>query len=91
MELACKLLVVSEQITNLTAAYTDISGRNVHVRTDYLIQLTHECLAETHNLSVALTAGSKVRTSLTATHRQSGERILECLLETEELQNAKVY
>ena len=82
-----ELLILSEEITNLTATYTDITSGYVLIRTDHAIQLVHECLAETHHLSVALTTGREVRTTLGTTHRKCGQRVLEGLLESEELQN----
>ena len=54
-------------------------------------QLKHECLAETHHFGVALSAWREVGTSLATTHRQCGERVLECLLECKELKDAEVY
>ena len=91
MELTGELLVHAKQIANLSTTNADITGRNIHIRTNHLVQLAHECLAETHNLGIALTTGSKVGSALTATHRQGGKCILEGLLETEELQDTEVY
>ena len=53
-------------------------------------QLQHKCLAETHDFSITLTAWREIGTAFTATHRQGSQCILECLCETEELQNGKI-
>ena len=80
MELTCQLLVHAKEITYLPAADADVACRNIHVRTNYLVQLAHERLTETHNLGIALAAWGKVRAALTATHRQCCQRILKSLL-----------
>ena len=91
LELVSQFTILTEEVTNFTTTNTDIACRNILVRTDVTIQLVHESLAETHDFSIALTTWREVRTTLTTTHRQCGECILECLLETEELQDAEVY
>ena len=86
-----ELLVHTEHVTYLTTSNTDVACRNVLVWTDVTIELCHEGLAETHYLSVALAAWREVRTTLGTTHRESGKRVLECLLEGKELQNTEVH
>ena len=86
-----ELLVLTEHISHLTATYADVTSGNVHVGTDVTIEFIHECLAETHHFSVALTAGREVRTTLSTAHGECGERVLEGLLECEELQDTEVY
>lgn len=54
------------------------------------IQLAHEALAETLNFCVGFALGIKVGTAFTAAHRESGKRVLEDLLETEELNDADI-
>ena len=55
------------------------------------VQLGHERLAEAHHLAFTLALGVEVRTALAAAHGQRGQRILEHLLEGEELEHAQVY
>jgi hypothetical protein len=55
-----------------------------------LAELGHEGDTETADLVVRLALGVEVRTTLTTTHVQAGEGILEDLLETEELQDRQV-
>ena len=55
-----------------------------------LIQLAHEALAEGHDLPVGLTLGIKVGTALTAADGKTGERVLEYLLKTQELDDTQV-
>jgi hypothetical protein len=54
-------------------------------------QLGHEALAKTHHFVVRLALGVEVRTALAAAHGQGGERVLEHLLEAEELENGDVH
>jgi len=91
MELTGQFLIHTEEVAYLTTADTDITGRYVDIRTDDLIQLTHESLAEAHDLRIALATWREVTATLATTHRQGRQRILEGLLETEELQDAQVH
>jgi hypothetical protein len=54
------------------------------------VQLGHEALAEAHYFVVALALGVEIRSALCAAHGKRGERILECLLESQKLLNSKV-
>ena len=85
-----ELFVSAVKITDLTAAHTDITGRNVFVWPDVVEQLGHEGLTEGHHFRVGLSAGVEVRTALTAADRLTGQRILEDLLETEEVDDGAV-
>jgi hypothetical protein len=89
-ELIAKALILAEEITDLSCADTDITRRNVGIRTDVLLKLGHEALAEAHNLKIGLALRIKVRAALAAAHGQRGEGVLEGLLEAEELDNALV-
>ena len=84
-------LILSEEVTDLTTTYADIACGNILVRADIAVELVHERLAETHHLSVALAAGSKVGTTLGTAHWQRGEGILEGLLEAEELHDTEIH
>ncbi len=53
-------------------------------------QLGHETLAKAHHFVIALALRIKVRSSFASAHRQSRERILEYLLESEKLQDARI-
>jgi hypothetical protein len=55
-----------------------------------LAQLGHEGNAEATDLVVGLALGVEVGTTLTTTHVQTGQSILEDLLETKELQDGQV-
>ena len=55
-----QFLILSEQITNLTCTYTDITSWYVLVGTDMTVELCHESLAELHHLIVALAADREV-------------------------------
>lgn len=84
LELVGELLILSEEVADLTAAYADVAGGHVLIGSDISVKLLHEGLAETHHLSVRTSADGEVGTALSTTHRQCGERILEGLLEAEE-------
>ena len=90
LEAVGQALVLAEQIANLTAADTDITGRAVHELADVAVQLGHKALAEAHDFHVALAVGVKVRAALAAAHGQGGEAVLEGLLKAQELQDALV-
>ena len=90
-ELIAQALVLTEHISDLTAAYTDITGRHIRVRTDMTLQLGHETLAETHHLGITLPSRREIRTALGTAHRQGRERVLERLLEREELHDTQVH
>ena len=89
-ELVAESLILTEHIANLTSACTDVTGRNVCVSTDVLAKLSHEALAETHNLSVALTLRIEVGAALAAAHREGCKAVLEYLLKAEELDNTDI-
>src|SRR5690606_9537776 len=54
-------------------------------------QLDHVRLAESHDLFVGAALGIEIRSALAAADRQPGERVLEDLLETEELDDPDVH
>ena len=90
-ELAGELLVHSEHIAYFTATDTDVTCGDVHVGADVTGEFEHESLTETHHFGVRLATGAEVRAALAAAHRQRGQRVLEGLLESEELQDAEVH
>ena len=63
---ALDALVLAKEVADLTAGHADITGGNVHIGADVTIQLGHERLAETHNLSVAAATGVEVAAALAA-------------------------
>ena len=89
-EFAGELLVLAEQEADLAAADTDIAGRNVGMRPDMPEQLVHEGLTEAHHLEVALALRVEIGTALAAAHRQRRQRVLEDLLESEELEDRQI-
>ena len=83
-------LVLTEEIADLARAGADVARRDVHVRADILIELGHEALAERHDLTVGFALGVEIGAALAAAHRETGEGVLEDLLEAEELDDGKV-
>ena len=80
-------LVLAEHVADLARADADVAGRHVDVGADVAVELGHEALAEAHDLVDALALGIEVGAALAAAHRQAGQRVLEGLLEGEELQD----
>ena len=55
------------------------------------VELCHECLAESHNFCIALAVWIEVRTALAAADRETCQGVLEDLLESEELDDSRIY
>lgn len=83
-------LVGTKHETNLTTTGTNVTGWDIGVGTDVARELEHECVTEATDLRVGLALGVKVRTTLTTTHGEASEGVLEDLLESEELENREV-
>ncbi len=81
--------VLAEQKADLPAAHSDVTGRHVRVRTDMPVQLGHERLAESHDFVIALALGVEVGSAFAAPHGERGQRVLEHLFESEELEHAE--
>ena len=84
-----ELAVHTVEEADFAAADTYVAGGNVLIGTDAAPELEHEGLAEAHDFVVALSNGIEVGTALAATHRESGESVLEGLLEAEELEHGR--
>ena len=82
--------VGTEHVTNLAASDTDVTGGNVGLGTNVLVELTHEGNAEAADLAVALALGVEVGATLATAHVEAGQGVLEDLLEAEELEDAEV-
>ena len=54
------------------------------------VEFRHERLAKPHNFVVRFTFYVEIGATFGTTHRQSGQAVLECLLECEKLQDAEV-
>ena len=89
--LLSELLVHTIHETDFTAAYSDITSRNILIRSYDFPEFKHECLTETHDLRIRLSTWVEIRSALAATHWKGCKSILEGLLETEELQNRKIH
>ena len=83
-------LVLAEEVADLPAAHPDVTGGDVGVLPEVPVELGHHRLAETHDLRVAATLRVEVRPALAATDREAGQRVLEDLLEAEELHDPEV-
>ena len=83
-------LVLAEQVADLASADTDVAGGNVAVLADVSVELGHERLAEAHDFLIAAALRVEVGAALAAADGQAGDRVLEDLLEAEELHDAEV-
>ena len=91
LPLALQATVLAEEIADLTAADTHITGRDVAVRPDVAIERRHEALAETHDLRVGLAGRVEVGAALAAADGQAGQAVLEDLLKAQKLDDALVH
>ncbi len=80
---------LAEEVADLPAADPDVPRRHVGGGADVAEQLGHEALAEAHDLVVGAALGIEVGPALAAADRLAGERVLERLLEAEELEGAE--
>ena len=83
-------LILAVEVADFPGACADITGRNVHICANVLIQLCHKTLAERHDLPIRLALGVKVRAALGAADGQTGQAVLEHLLKAQKLHNALV-
>src|SRR5690606_2874837 len=84
-------LVLPEQVADLPAADADVARGDVGVLAEVPVELGHEGLAEPHDLGVRAALGVEVAAALAAPDGHAGERVLEDLLEAEELHDAQVH
>ena len=55
-----KTLVLAEQVADFTCTNTDITGRNIGIGANVMVELSHKGLAEPHHLTVRFTLGIEV-------------------------------
>ena len=84
-------LVLTEEEADLATSDTDVAGRHVGVIAEVAEQLGHEALAEPHHLGVRTPLRVEVGAALATTDVQASQRVLEDLLEPEELDDAEVH
>ncbi|KAH3663997.1 hypothetical protein OGAPHI_004711 [Ogataea philodendri] len=90
LPLVLHLLVGTEHEADLTASGTNVTGRNVGELANVSGQLSDESGTESSDLVVALTLRVEVGTTLTTSHGETSESVLEDLFVTKELQDGKV-
>ena len=84
-------LVLTEEVADLSTADADVTGRHIAVLADVAGEFGHQRLAEAHDLAVAAALRVEVRSALAAADGQARDRVLEDLLEAEELHDAEVH
>ena len=85
-----QFLIHAEHIAYFTSAYTDVTRRYIHIRTQMTPQFQNKRLAETHDFRITLPARGEIRATFATAHRQRGQRILEGLLKAQELQDGQI-
>ena len=80
--------VLAEQEADLARADTDVARGHVGILADVAVQLAHHRVTEAHHLVGAASARAEVRAALRTPHRQTGQAVLQDLLEAQELQHA---
>ncbi|MPN26770.1 hypothetical protein SDC9_174195 [bioreactor metagenome] len=79
-------LVLPIQVPDLPGPHSDVPCRNVSIRTDVFLKLSHEGAAETKDFRITLATGIEVTATLAATHGKGRQAVFQGLFETEELQ-----
>src|SRR5690606_34809828 len=78
-------LVLAEHVADLALADADVARGHVGVLASMAVELGHERLAEAHDLPVGPATRIEVGAALAAADRHAGQRVLEGLLESQEL------
>lgn len=82
-------LVLAEHVADLALPDADVAGGDVGIFAEMPIQFGHEGLAEAHDLVVGAALRIEIRSTLAAADRHARQRVLEGLLEAEELDGAE--
>jgi len=83
-------LVGTEEVTDLASSNTDITSWDISEGTNVAREFSHEGVAEATDLVVGLALRIEVGTTLSSTHGETSQGILENLFETQELEDGKV-
>ena len=89
-EVSSGTLVLAVHVANFASTNTNITSGNIAVWSNVTEEFSHEGLAETHDLSIRLALGVEIRATLSTTHGERGEGVLEDLVEAKELDDGKV-
>ena len=84
-------LVLTEKIADFAGPNSDVTRRYIGIFTNMAMQFRHQRMTETHHFEIALTFGIEISSTLGAPHRKPCQTVLECLLETEKLENAQSH
>ena len=82
---------MTEKITDLSAAYADITGRHIGIRADVAVKFRHKALAKTHNFHIGFAVRVKIASALCTAHRQTCKAVLEGLFKAKEFYYRFVY
>src|SRR5690606_1633144 len=80
-------LILTEHITDFTAAHANITRRDIGVRANMTVKLRHIGLAKAHDFGIGFSLGIEIRPALCSAHRQAGQRVFERLFKGQEFQD----
>lgn len=83
-------LVGTKEETDLASSDTNVTSWHVGVVSDVSRELSHEGVTESSDLVVRLALWIEVSTSLSTSHGETSEGVLEDLLESEELEDGEI-
>ena len=90
-KLVAQALILPKQVADFARAHADIARRHIGIGANIFVQLGHEALAKTHDLSVGLAFWIEIAAALAAANGQPGQRVFENLLKAQELDDPLVY
>ena len=81
---------MSKEVPNLAPTHADVAGRHIGFIADIAVQLGHKGLAEQHHFVVGLAVRVEVGPTLAPADTLVGQRVLENLFESQELDDVTV-
>ena len=78
-KLVTKALVLSEQVTDFTTSYPNVTSRDIGISADMTRKLSHKALAKPHDFSIRLSFRVKITSSLSAAQGQGRQAVFKHL------------
>ena len=85
-----KASIVSEQVADFTTPDIDVTRRDINVIANVAIQLVHEGITETHDLTIGTLPGVEIRTALGPANTHAGKSVLKHLFKSKKFQHRLV-
>ncbi len=90
-EFVPQAFVLAEHKADFPCPHTDMPCGHIGVGSDMTAQFGHETLAKAHHFGIAFSLWIEIASSLASTHLQTGEAVLEGLLEGKEFDDAEIH